>query len=106
MNPKLLIKYWRKKKGFSQNTLSSMVGISKSYLSLIERGLRLPKLEIIYNIASALEICPLLLLSCELDWNFSAGTVTSKQTNFRGCFNLCNYTLRRCTNENCCYILP
>lgn len=56
------IKKYRKEKGFTQETLSEMVDISRDYLSNIERGKYTPSFKTIVALAEALEIEPHLLL--------------------------------------------
>lgn len=58
------IGYYRKRKGLSQEQLAEELGISRQHLASIEapnmnRGL---SLELLFNIASVLEIEPYLLL--------------------------------------------
>ncbi len=51
------LKRLRKEKGYSLNELSKVTGISKSYLSLIERNIqRNPSLEIMGKLAKTLEV--------------------------------------------------
>jgi transcriptional regulator with XRE-family HTH domain len=66
---KVSIKLWRKKRRMTLEQLSKSTGISKSYLSEIEHNsanISLAKLEII---ATALEVCPLILLKCHRSIN-------------------------------------
>ena len=63
------IGYYRKKKGFSQEKTAEMLGISRQHLASIEapgmnRGL---SLELLFNIASVLEIEPYVLLKFRLE---------------------------------------
>lgn len=63
------IGYYRKKKGYSQEQLAELVGISRQHLASVEapgmdRGL---SLELLFNIAAVLEIEPYLLLKFKLD---------------------------------------
>lgn len=50
------IKYYRKQKNFTQEKLSEVSGISKDYLSEIERGKKIPSLKRLIKIAEAFEI--------------------------------------------------
>ena len=50
------IKYYRNLKGYSQEKLSELSGISSDYLSEIERGKKTPSLKRLILIAEALEI--------------------------------------------------
>jgi transcriptional regulator with XRE-family HTH domain len=52
----------RSKKGFSQKELADTVGISVSYVSMLERGKRSPPLETIEKMARALKVTPAALL--------------------------------------------
>lgn len=45
----------RKAQGLTQETLSEKAGVTTSYLSLIERGLGNPTLDIIVNLAKVLD---------------------------------------------------
>lgn len=63
------IGYYRKKKGVTQEQVAEMLGISRQHLASIEapgmnRGL---SLELLFNIATVLEIEPYLLLKFRLD---------------------------------------
>lgn len=53
----------RKQKGISQEKLAEMVGIHRTYLSLVEKGNRNPSLKTIYRIAKALKVNSRQLLS-------------------------------------------
>ena len=48
----------RSKKGLSQRALADAVGISVSYVSMLERGQRSPPLETIEKMARALRVPP------------------------------------------------
>lgn len=50
------LKYYRNKKGMTQDTLSEISGISSDYLSEIERGKRTPSFKRMLSIAQALDI--------------------------------------------------
>jgi transcriptional regulator with XRE-family HTH domain len=52
----------RSKKQLSQKTLADKVGISVSYVSMLERGQRSPPLETIEKVAKALGVPPASLL--------------------------------------------
>lgn len=63
------IGYYRKKKGFTQEEMAEMLGISRQHLASIEapgmnRGL---SLDLLFNIATVLEIEPYLLLKFKFD---------------------------------------
>ena len=52
----------RAKKKLSQKALADKVGISVSYVSMLERGQRSPPLETIEKMAKALQVTPANLL--------------------------------------------
>ena len=63
------IGYYRKKKGYSQEQLAERLGISRQHLASIEapgmnRGL---SLELLFNIATVLDIEPYLLLKFRIE---------------------------------------
>lgn len=63
------VKYYRKKKGHTQETLAEELGISRQHIAAVEapsmdRG---PSLDLVFNIATVLEIEPYLLLKFRLD---------------------------------------
>ena len=63
------IGYYRKKKGLSQEKLAEELGISRQHLASVEaRGMnRGLSLELLFNIASVLEIEPYLLLKFKIE---------------------------------------
>lgn len=63
------IGYYRKKKGYSQEQLAELVGVSRQHIASVEapgmnRGV---SLELLFNIATVLEMEPYLLLKFRLD---------------------------------------
>jgi len=52
----LNIAYYRKKKGMKQKDLAEIVDISNNYMSEIETCKKIPAMNLIYDIADALEI--------------------------------------------------
>lgn len=63
------VKYYRRKKGYTQEALAEELGISRQHMAAIEapnlkRG---PSLELVFNIATVLEIEPYVLLKFRLD---------------------------------------
>ncbi|MGK7344313.1 MAG: helix-turn-helix domain-containing protein [Candidatus Nitrospinota bacterium M3_3B_026] len=48
----------RKKRGLSQEELGFETGYHRTYISLLERGLRSPTLTTIFQLATALEVKP------------------------------------------------
>ena len=53
----------RSKKKLSQKTLADKIGISVSYVSMLERGQRSPPLDMLEKVAKALGVPPISLLS-------------------------------------------
>jgi len=63
------ISYYRRRKGYSQEQMAELLGISRQHLAAVEapgmdRGL---SLELLFNIATVLEIEPYLLLKFRLE---------------------------------------
>lgn len=63
------IGYYRKKKGYSQERMAEYLGISRQHLAAVEapgmsHGL---SLDLLFNIATVLEIEPYMLLKFKLD---------------------------------------
>lgn len=63
------VKYYRNKKGYTQETLAEELGISRQHMAAIEapnmdRGM---SLDLMFNIATVLEIEPYLLLKFRLE---------------------------------------
>jgi len=60
MNIKLIfgqnVRLAREKKGWSQDRLSEESGLHRTYISGIERGVRNPTIEIVHQIAIALDV--------------------------------------------------
>jgi transcriptional regulator with XRE-family HTH domain len=52
----------RGKKKLSQKTLADKIGISVSYVSMLERGQRSPPLDMLEKVAKALGVTPIALL--------------------------------------------
>lgn len=59
------VKHLREAKGWSQDKLSEVSGLHRTYISGIERGVRNPTIEIVSEIANALEVKPGLLFEEE-----------------------------------------
>lgn len=53
----------RESKGWKQETLAEKAGLSVSYIGMIERGEKLPKLETFIDLANALEVSADILLA-------------------------------------------
>jgi len=54
----LVLKELRVKKGYSQESLAIECDLDRTYISLLERGLRQPTISTLFTIASALEVTP------------------------------------------------
>jgi transcriptional regulator with XRE-family HTH domain len=50
------IRHLRESKGWSQDKLSEVSGLHRTYISGMERGVRNPTIKIVYEIAVALEV--------------------------------------------------
>ena len=50
------IRYLRRVKDMSQNTLAQKIGVSVGWIGRIERGLFLPNLKLLFKIAKALQV--------------------------------------------------
>jgi transcriptional regulator with XRE-family HTH domain len=53
----------REKSGLSQETLAGIADIDRTYVSLLERGLRQPTLETLFRLSQALDISPATMVS-------------------------------------------
>lgn len=63
------IGYYRRKKGYSQEELAELLGISRQHLAAVEapgmdRGI---SLELLFNIATVLEVEPYMLLKFKIE---------------------------------------
>jgi transcriptional regulator with XRE-family HTH domain len=56
------IRHLRMQRGYTQRELAERAGITQEYLSAIERGSRVPSLEVFLILAEALDIPPSVLL--------------------------------------------
>jgi transcriptional regulator with XRE-family HTH domain len=52
------LRFFRKKRGFSQLGFSERINISPNYLNAVENGKNFPSPEVLQNIANALDIFP------------------------------------------------
>ena len=66
MNIGKMIKLFRTAADYSQKEFAKRIGVSPSYLSLIERGLREPRISLLKDVARVLEI-PISALFLEAD---------------------------------------
>ncbi|MFA7653985.1 MAG: helix-turn-helix transcriptional regulator [Candidatus Magasanikbacteria bacterium] len=61
------IPYWRKQTwgrpgtGMSQRDLAALIGLNSQSIGRIEKGTRMPSIEVLFSIAAALEIPPHIL---------------------------------------------
>lgn len=58
----LKIKYYRELKNISQSELAKSTGLSKSYISELESGIKICSLRTLFNIGEHLGVCPLVLI--------------------------------------------
>jgi transcriptional regulator with XRE-family HTH domain len=54
----LVLKELRVKKGYSQESLAIECDLDRTYISLLERGLRQPTISTLFTIATALGVTP------------------------------------------------
>ncbi len=54
----VLLRELREKKGLTQANLGTDANLDRTYISLLERGLRQPSLNTIFDLAKALNISP------------------------------------------------
>jgi transcriptional regulator with XRE-family HTH domain len=55
------LRYWRDRRGYSQERLAQLADLHRTEIGLLERGEREPKLSIITKLAGALAISPNVL---------------------------------------------
>lgn len=60
------IRYVRRVKDMSQQTLAQTVGVSLGWIGRVERGIYLPNLKLLYKIAKALQVKVKDLIPSEL----------------------------------------
>jgi transcriptional regulator with XRE-family HTH domain len=66
----VVVRQFRTQKGLSQEKLADLCELDRTYISLIERGLRQPTLKTIFRIAFSLQITPSdLIHHIEGEWN-------------------------------------
>ncbi len=58
-----VLRYVRKERGLSQEELGDKSGYHRTYVSLLERGLKSPSLQTIFQLSNALNIAPSTLLA-------------------------------------------
>lgn len=52
------IQYFREKRGMTQEELAELVGVGTKHISVLERGLKIPKVETIMLLSEALRVTP------------------------------------------------
>ena len=52
------LRFWRKKRGLSQQKLSELVNVSPNYLNAVENGKNFPSPEVIQQVSDVLELMP------------------------------------------------
>ncbi len=57
------VRHLRLQRGWTQRELAEKVGITQEYLSAMERGLRVPSLDVFLLLGEALGVGPAVLLS-------------------------------------------
>lgn len=57
----IIFKY-RNKKKISQETLGALSELDRTYISLIERGMRCPSLKTVFKLSKALDVLPSVLI--------------------------------------------
>ncbi|MFK5948969.1 MAG: helix-turn-helix transcriptional regulator [Methylococcales bacterium] len=57
------LRYFRQKSGLSQEKLALECSLDRTYISMLERGLRQPSLTSLFDIASSLNIKPSKLIA-------------------------------------------
>jgi len=71
------LRFWRKKRGLSQQKLSEMVNVSPNYLNAVENGKNFPSPEVIQQISDILELMPYQLFLEQPEEAAPVGTATS-----------------------------
>jgi transcriptional regulator with XRE-family HTH domain len=58
-----VLRDYRTKAGISQENLALKADLDRTYISLLERGLRQPTLETLFRLAGVLEIAPATIIA-------------------------------------------
>lgn len=77
----MTLQRFRHKAKLSQELLAEKAGIDRTYVSLLERGLRTPTLLTVFEIAKALEVSPVELVSATME---EANENRRRDSNLRG----------------------
>jgi len=59
----LVLRDMRQRAGLSQEALADAANIDRTYVSLLERGLRQPTLETLFSLSRALNVSPSTMIS-------------------------------------------
>ncbi|MFR7950082.1 MAG: helix-turn-helix domain-containing protein [Acutalibacteraceae bacterium] len=62
---RFILKRYRHEKGLTQEQLSERIGISNSFLGMIETGRKRPNIDMLFRIATALEVRPSTLITAQ-----------------------------------------
>ena len=69
-----VLKRKREALGITQDTLATRSELDRTYISMLERGLRKPSLQTVFSLAKSLEIeVTELIREVETDWNNRPG---------------------------------
>ena len=69
-----IVRKRRTEQGISQESLANLAGLHRTYISMLERGIRNPSLTVILRLAEALNMRPsTLMLDLEVNVTESAG---------------------------------
>src|SRR5271168_2152084 len=79
----LVLRDLRQRAGLSQEALADAAEVDRTYISLLERGLRQPTLETLFALSEALSVSP--------------STMRSRTTSLTG---MCRKTLEPCATED------
>jgi Predicted transcription factor, homolog of eukaryotic MBF1 len=60
----LVLREFREKKGYSQEFLAGICNLDRTYISLLERGLRQPTLKTLFTLSEALELSATEIIEC------------------------------------------
>jgi transcriptional regulator with XRE-family HTH domain len=58
-----VLRDYRQKAGISQEELAARAGVDRTYVSLLERGLRQPTLDSLFRLAKSLDVAAATLVS-------------------------------------------
>lgn len=58
-----VLREYRTKAGLSQEELALAADIDRSYISMLERGIRQPSLEMVFKVAAVLKVTPATMVA-------------------------------------------